>query len=100
MTTNNPPDFAAAWRQSWEEWAQAWTALAQPVPEGEKPPPTPSEVWKRSMDRWLNAWASFLEEQTTQPAFAAAAGETLNRTLDVQKPLRDATEASMQRWLE
>lgn len=100
MAGSNPPDLAQAWQQSWEEWARAWAGLTQPVPEGEKPPPTPSEVWKRSMDRWLNAWSSYLEETMTQPEFAASAGQMLNRTLDVQKPLREGTEAAMQRWLE
>lgn len=100
MTTSNPPDFARAWQESWEEWGRAWMALAQPAPEGEKPPPTPAEAWKRSMDRWLGAWAGFLEETTTTPAFAAASGQTLSRMLDVQKPVRDQTEAMMQRWLE
>ena len=100
MTTNNRPDFATAWQESWEDWARAWAGLVQSTPEGEKPPPTPTEAWKRSMDRWLNAWGSFLEETMTTPAFAAASGQTLNRVLDVQKPLRDSTETAMQRWLE
>jgi hypothetical protein len=98
--TSSPPDFAEAWRESWEEWARAWTGLVQPAAEGEKPPPTPAEAWKRSMDRWLGAWSAFLEDMSTTPAFAAASGQTLNRVLDVQKPLRDQTEATMQRWLE
>jgi hypothetical protein len=100
MTTSNPPDFARAWRESWEEWANAWAGMVQPTTEGEKPPPTPAEAWKRSMDRWLNAWSGYLEEMSTTPAFAAASGQTLNRVLDMQKPLRDQTEAAMQRWLE
>jgi len=100
MTTSNPPDFASAWQQSWEDWARAWTALAQPVPEGEKPPPTPTEAWKRSMDRWLSAWSNFLEESMSTPGFASASGQALNRMLDVQKPMRDRTEVTMQRWLE
>jgi hypothetical protein len=100
MTSSNPPDFVAAWRESWEEWARAWTGMIQPVAEGERPPPTPTEAWKRSMDRWLSAWSAYLEDATTQPAFAALSGQTLNRVLDVQKPLRDGTEATMQRWLE
>ena len=100
MTTSNPPDFIKAWQESWEDWARAWTGLVQPVPEGEKPPPTPTEAWKRSMDRWLSAWGNFLEESMTTPAFAAASGQTLNRMLDVQKPLRDTTETAMQRWLQ
>ena len=100
MTTSNPPDFAEVMRQSWEEWARAWTGLVQPPAEGEKPPPTPSEAWKRSMDRWLGAWSAYLEDMSTTPQFAAASGQALNRMLDVQKPLRDQTEVSMQRWLE
>jgi hypothetical protein len=100
MTTSNLPDFASAWRQSWEDWASAWAGLVQPTAEGEKPPPTPAEAWKRSMDRWLNAWSTFLEDMSTTPAFAAVSGQTLNRILDVQKPIRDQTEATMQRWLE
>jgi len=100
MTSSSPPDFAAAWRDSWEEWARAWTGLVQPTAEGERPPPTPAEAWKRSMDRWLGAWSSFIEDMSTTPAFAAASGQTLNRVLDVQKPVRDQTEATMQRWLE
>jgi hypothetical protein len=98
--TSGPPDFATAWRESWEDWARAWTGLVQLPAEGEKPPPTPAEAWKRSMDRWLGAWSSFLEEMSTTPTFAAASGQTLNRVLDVQKPIRDQTEATMQRWLE
>jgi len=100
MTTSSPPDFASAWRDSWEEWARAWAGLVQPAAEGEKPPPTPAEAWKRSMDRWLGAWSTFLEDMSTTPAFAAASGRALNTMLDVQKPLRDTTEATMQRWLE
>jgi hypothetical protein len=100
MTSRNPPDFATAWRESWEEWARAWAGYAQPVPAGEKPPPTPSDAWKRSMDRWLGAWSAFLEETMNTPEFAALSGQTLNRVLDVQKPLRDQTEETMQRWLE
>ena len=100
MTSSSPPDFAAAWRDSWEEWARAWAGLVQPAAEGEKPPPTPAEAWKRSMDRWLGAWSSFLEDMSTTPAFAAASGQALNRVLDVQKPVRDQTEVTMQRWLE
>lgn len=100
MTSSNPPDFATAWRESWEEWARAWAGYTQPTPEGEKPPPTPTEAWKRSMDRWLASWSSLLEETTTTPQFAAASGQALNRVLDVQKPLRDQTEEAMQRWLE
>lgn len=100
MTSSNPPDFATAWKDSWEEWARAWAGYTQPVAEGEKPPPTPSEAWKRSMDRWLSAWSGFLEESMTTPEFAAASGQALSRVLDVQKPLRDQTEETMQRWLE
>lgn len=100
MTSSNPPDFAQAWQQSMEEWTRAWTGLVQPAQEGEKPPPTPTEVWKRSSDRWLTAWSSFLEETMSRPDFAASAGQTLNRMLDVQKPMRDQSEATMQRWLE
>ncbi|MGE0541471.1 MAG: poly(R)-hydroxyalkanoic acid synthase subunit PhaE [Dehalococcoidia bacterium] len=100
MTTSNPPDFATAWRDSFEEWARAWAGYTQPAAEGEKPPPTPSEAWKRSMDRWLGAWATFLEESMNSPNFAATSGQTLNRMLDVQKPIRDQTEETMQRWLE
>lgn len=99
MTTNNPPDFTQAWQQSWEEWAKAWAQLAQPVPEGEKPGPTPAEAWKRSMDRWLGAWSGYLEAATTTPEFAKAAGQLLNRTLDLTKPVREGTETTMQRWL-
>ncbi len=100
MTTSNPPDFAEAWRQSWEEWSRAWASLAQPEVEGEKPPPSPAEVWKKSMDRWLTAWSGFLEDAGARPEFAASSGQALNRMLDVQKPLRDQTEAAMQRWLD
>lgn len=100
MTTNNPPDFAQAWQQSWQEWASAWSHMAQPAADDQPPAPTPAEAWKRSMDRWLTAWSGFLEETMTQPDFAKAAGQMLNRTLDVQKPLRDSTETAMQRWLE
>ena len=100
MTSRNPPDFAQAWQESWQEWTRALMSLAEPTPVGERPPPTPAEAWKRSMDRWLNAWSGFLEETMTQPAFAATSGRTLDRMLDVQKPLRDQTEVTMQRWLE
>jgi hypothetical protein len=100
MTSTNLPDFATAWRESWEEWARAWAGFVEPQQEGGRPPPTPTEAWKRSMDRWLSAWSAFLEEITTTPAFAAASGQTLNRVLDIQKPLRDQTEEAMQRWLE
>ena len=100
MTTSSPPDFSAAWRESWEEWARAWAGLVQPPADGEKPPPTPAEAWKRSMDRWLGAWSTYLEEVWTTPTFAAASGQALNRVLDVQKPIRDQTETTMQRWLE
>jgi hypothetical protein len=99
-TSSNPPDFAAVWKDSFEEWARAWAGYTQPAAEGEKPPPTPSEAWKRSMDRWLGAWSAFLEETMNTPNFAAASGQTLNRMLDVQKPIRDQTEETMQRWLE
>jgi Poly(R)-hydroxyalkanoic acid synthase subunit (PHA_synth_III_E) len=99
-TSSNPPDFAAVWKDSFEEWAKAWAGYTQPMAEGEKPPPTPSEAWKRSMDRWLGAWSTFLEETMNTPNFAAASGQTLNRMLDVQKPIRDQTEETMQRWLE
>jgi hypothetical protein len=99
-TSSNPPDFAAVWKDSFEEWARAWAGYTQPGAAGEKPPPTPSEAWKRSMDRWLGAWSTFLEETMNSPNFAAASGQTLNRMLDVQKPIRDQTEETMQRWLE
>ena len=100
MTTNKPPDFTEAWQQSWEEWTRAWTGLTTPAAPGEKPTPTPADAWKRSMDRWLTAWAGYLEESMSRPEFAASAGQTLNRVLDVQKPLREGTESAMQRWLE
>ena len=101
MTTgSNPPDFVQVWQESWQEWLRAWTSLPEATPPGERPPPTPGEAWKRSMDRWLTAWSGFLEDRMSQPAFAAASGQALNRVLDVQKPLRDQTEATMQRWLE
>lgn len=100
MTSSNPPDFAQAWQQSIEEWTRAWTGIVQPTQEGERPPPTPTEAWKRSSDRWLTAWSNFLEESMSRPDFAASAGQTLNRMLDVQKPIRDQREATMQRWLE
>lgn len=100
MTTSNPPDFAEAWRQSWEEWARAWAGLTQPPAEGEKPAPSPAEAWKRSMDRWLSAWTGVLEDAGQRPEFAASSGQALNRMLDIQKPLRDQTEATMQRWLD
>jgi|GEM_PF-2009084 len=106
MTNSNPPDFTEHWRQSLEEWAQAWTALAQPPAEAEqpaeggKPATTPAEVWKRSMDRWLGAWSGYLEESMARPEFIAATGKALSRSLDVQKPIKDQTEESMKRWLE
>ena len=97
--SNRPPDFADAWQQSWQEWMDAWQGLAQPTPAGEKPP-TPAEAWKRSTDRWLAAWSNFLEESMSRPEFSQVAGQTLSRVLDVQKPVREATTANMQRWLE
>lgn len=100
MTSSNPADFFSIWQQSWDDWARAWTGLAQPLAQAEPPPPTPGEAWKRSTDRWLNGWSAFLEDVTTRPGFATAAGQTLNRVLDIQKPLREQTETTMQRWLE
>lgn len=100
MTSSNPVNVFEIWQESWNDWVRAWTALAQPLAQAEPPPPTPGEAWKRSTDRWLNAWSTFLEDVTTRPSFATAAGQTLNRVLDVQKPLRQQTEAAMQRWLE
>lgn len=100
MTNSNPVDFFTIWQQSWDEWTRAWTGLLQPLAQTDSPPPTPGEAWKRSADRWLNGWSAFLEDVSTRPSFATAAGQTLNRVLDVQKPLREQTEAAMQRWLE
>jgi hypothetical protein len=100
VTNSNPANVLTIWQESWDDWMRAWTGLAQPLVQTEPPPPTPGEAWKRSMDRWLNAWSTFLEDVTTRPSFATAAGQTLNRVLDVQKPLREQTEATMQRWLE
>lgn len=103
MTMSNPPDFTEAWRQSWEEWSRAWTGLAASTggdTASATSTPTPAEAWKRSMDRWLNSWSTFLEETMTRPEFAAGYGRTLDTMLNVQKPLREATESTMQRALD
>lgn len=100
MTNPAPvPNPAEIWARALQTWTEAWTALAGSAAGG-APAADPFQIWRRSMDQWMEGWAAFFDQTLTTPEAAAAGGRTLDAMLNVEKPLRERTAATMQYWLE
>ncbi len=94
------PSPAQLWAQAFQTWASAWSALAGQPTSGEGPPADPIQLWNQALDRWIEGWSAFFEETLHTPEAAAAGGRMLDALLNVEKPLRERTAATMQYWLE
>jgi|DewCreStandDraft_5_1066085.scaffolds.fasta_scaffold00328_61 hypothetical protein len=95
------PSPAQLWAQAFQTWASAWSALAgQPTSAGEGAPTDPIQLWNQALDRWIEGWSAFFEDMLHTPEAAAAGGRMLDALLNVEKPLRERTAATMQYWLE
>jgi hypothetical protein len=97
QTTNQLPP----WLQGLHSWAQLWSnAFPQPAGGGADLPLDPVQFMRSSADQLLAAWTSYLESTLQTPEAAAASGRYLDALLNVEKPLRENTAASMQFWLD
>jgi len=95
------PSPAQLWAQAFQTWASAWSALAgQPTSAGEGAPTDPIQLWNQALDRWIEGWSAFFEDMLHTPEAAAAGGRMLDALLNVEKPRRGRTAATMQYWLE
>lgn len=94
------PSPAQLWAQAFQTWASAWSALAGQPTAGESTPADPVQLWNQALDRWIEGWSAFFEETLHTPEAAAAGGRMLDALLNLEKPLRERTAATMQYWLE
>jgi hypothetical protein len=94
------PSPAQLWAQAFQTWASAWSALAGQPAQGGGAPADPIQLWNQALDRWIEGWSAFFEETLHTPEAAAAGGRLLDALLNVEKPLRERTAATMQYWLE
>ncbi|MER3420840.1 MAG: hypothetical protein C4290_10095 [Chloroflexota bacterium] len=94
------PSPAQLWAQAFQTWAGAWSALAGQSAQGEGAPADPIQLWNQALDRWIEGWSAFFEETLHTPEAAAASGRMLDALLNLEKPLRERTAATMQYWLE
>jgi hypothetical protein len=86
-----------------QTWTDAWTATApagKAQANGAAAPADPFALWRRASDQWLAGWTAFLEGTFQTPEAAAASGRLLDNMLNIEKPLRERTAATMEFWLE
>lgn len=88
------------WLQGMRSWAQIWANAFPQQPGGSGVPFDPVQFMRTSADQLLAAWTSYLENTLQTPEAAAASGRYLYALLNVEKPLRENTSASMQFWLD
>src|SRR5438067_1049231 len=100
MTTDTSPNPAAIWAQSMQTWADAWGAFFTGALPGGAAQGDPFQMWQKSLDQWVAGWSAFFDQTLTTPETAAAGGRTLDQMLNIEKPLRERTAATMQLWLE
>jgi hypothetical protein len=94
---------AQLWTQAMQTWTEAWTAATPATrtqANGAATPADPFALWRRASDQWLAGWTALLEGTFQTPEAAAASGRLLDTMLNIEKPLRERTAATMEFWLE
>ena len=81
-------------------WTDAWRGALGPGRSADVAPPDPFTLWQKSVDQWLATMTTQLEQTLQNPDTAGAGGRFLDSLLNVEKPVRERTAATMQLWLE
>ncbi len=78
------------WRPFMDQGIAAWSKLFT------QSPMTPEYLsqWKQFLDQWIAAWSKALEQAMGTEAFAEALGKHMEQWLNLQAPMKKATEES------
>lgn len=97
------PNPIEAWSRAFRSWTEAMGAAMPAVsgtPAANGSPVDPFTLWQKTYDQWVGGITDALEQHLSKPETAAAGGQMLDALLNVEKPLREQTAATMQVWLE
>lgn len=97
------PNPMEAWARAFRSWSESMGAAlpALPgVPAADGAAADPFTLWQKTYDQWVSGLTEAMEQNLSKPETAAAGGQMLDAMLNVEKPLREQTAATMQLWLE
>lgn len=94
------PNPIEAWSRAFRSWSESMGAALPAMPAANGAAADPFTLWQKTYDQWVSGMTEAMEKNLGTPETAAAGGQMLDAMLNVEKPLREQTAATMQVWLE